>query len=97
MKRQQFSPQKRQECVEYALAHPERSAREIAQDLGIGESTLQHWIAKAKQAGTVGADARQLSPEQKRIQELEREVAHLREVNEIIKKAHVYFVNHPSR
>ncbi len=31
MKRQQFSPQKRQECVEYALAHPERSARVLCQ------------------------------------------------------------------
>lgn len=97
MKRQQFSPQKRQECVEYALAHPECSIRDIAKDLGIGESTLQHWIAKAKQAGTVGVNARELSAEQKRILELEREVAHLREVNEIIKKAHVYSVNHPSR
>jgi transposase len=37
-----------------------------------------------------------LSPEQQRIKALEKENAHLREVNEIIKKEHVYFVNHPS-
>jgi transposase len=44
-----------------------------------------------------GTVRRELSGEQQRIRQLEREVAHLKEVNEIIKKAHVYFVNNPSR
>ena len=38
-----------------------------------------------------------ITPVQQRIKALEKENTHLREVNEIIKKAHVYFVNHPSR
>jgi transposase len=42
--------------------------------------------------GQVGTQ-RQLTPEQLRIKALEKEVAHLREVNEIVKKAHVYFVH----
>jgi transposase len=96
MKRAVFSPQKKQECVAYALAHPEMTSKQLASDLGIGASTLDKWIKLARQNGTAPGE-RKLTPEQERIRQLEKEVAHLREVNEIIKKAHVYFVNHPSR
>jgi transposase len=96
MRNERFSPQKRQECVAYAMAHPEQSVKKLAQDLGVGYSTLDKWVRQAKLNGQVGVQ-RQLSPEQARIKALEKEVAHLREVNEIIKKAHVYFVNHPSK
>jgi transposase-like protein len=40
----------------------------------------------------VGSSKRQLSPEQQRILELEKEVKQLREANDILKKAHVYFL-----
>ena len=96
MSRTLFTPQKRQEAVAYAIAHPERSIKQLASDLGVGQSTLDKWVRNAKQSGAAGAE-RKLSPEQERIKQLEKEVAHLREVNEIIKKAHVYFVNHPNR
>ena len=91
-----ISPQKRQECVEYALAHPEITTAQLASDLGVGHSTLCNWLKKAREQGVAGAP-RTLSAEQQRIKDLEKENAHLREVNEIIKKAHVYFVNNPSR
>jgi hypothetical protein len=48
---------------------------------------------QARQKGFVGSE-RALTPEQQRIKALEKETAQLREVNEIIKKANVYFVNH---
>jgi len=41
--------------------------------------------------------ASSMTAEQQRIRALEKQVAHLSEVNEILKKAHVYFVNNPSR
>jgi transposase len=53
-------------------------------------------LKKAQQQGVQGA-SRSLTAEQQRIKELEKENAHLREVNEIVKKAHAYFVNNPSR
>ena len=59
-------------------------------------STLSGWLKKARQQGVQGA-SRSLTADQQRIKDLEKEIAHLREVNEIVKKAHVYFVNNPSR
>jgi transposase len=96
MKRAIFSQQRRDECVAYALGHPEISMKQLAADLGVGSSTLDKWVRQARLKGGPGPE-RRLSPEQERIKQLEKEVAHLREVNEIIKKAHVYFVNNPSR
>jgi transposase len=96
MKQKRFTEQKRLDCVAYALAHPEISLKTIASDLGVGYSTLDKWVRQAKLSGSGGAQ-RQLTPDQLRIKQLEKEVAHLREVNEIVKKAHVYFVNHPSK
>jgi transposase len=86
------SEQFKQEAVAYALSNKDKPIKAIAASLGVGYSTLDNWIRKA--SGTV---RRELSSDQQRIRQLERENAHLREVNEIIKKAHVYFVNNPSR
>lgn len=92
MKKRSFSQQFKQDAVN--LTGQGKSLREVAQSLGVGVSTLDKWVSAAKgsSAGTLA-----LSAEQKRIRELEKENAYLREVNEIIKKAHEYFVNHPSR
>jgi transposase-like protein len=95
MKQARFSQQKKQELVAYALSHPEITTRQLAKDMGVGHSTLDKWLRQARQVGA-GA-VRTLSAEQLRIQQLEQQVAHLREVNEIVKKAHVYFVTQPSR
>lgn len=86
------SDQFKQEAVAYALSNKDKPVKAIATSLGIGYSTLDAWIRKSS-----GSVRRELSGEQQRIRQLEREVAHLKEVNEIIKKAHVYFVNNPSR
>jgi transposase len=96
MTKNRFSEQKRQDSVAYALAHPELPIKSIAADLGIGYSTLDKWVRQARLSGLTGAQ-RQLTPDQLRIKQLEKEVVHLREVNDIVKKAHVYFVNNPSK
>ena len=96
MKQARFSQQKKQESVAYALGQPEISTKQLASDLGVGYSTLDRWLRQAKAQGVVGS-GRTLSAEQARIKQLEKEVAHLREVNDIVKKAHVYFVTQPSR
>ncbi len=86
------SEQFKQEAVAYALSNKDQPVKAIATSLGVGYSTLDTWIRKAG-----GVVRRELSSDQQRIRQLERENAHLREVNEIIKKAHVYFVANPSR
>jgi transposase len=60
--------------------------------LGVGCSTLDNLVLKASVAVR-----RELSSDQQRIRQLEREVSHLKKVNEVVKKAHVCFVGNPSR
>jgi transposase-like protein len=50
----------------------------------VGYSTLDKWI---REANPVGSSKRQLSPEQQRILELEKEIKQLREANDILKKS----------
>jgi len=87
-----FSEQFKQEAV--GLVSPERSISEVANQLGVGHSTLDKWVrAHRQRTGQLAA----LTQEQKRIRELERQVAHLQEVNDILKKATVYFANPANR
>lgn len=97
--RKKFSEQFKEEAVAHALAHTDRPLKAIAAELGVGYSTLDTWLRVAQPSikASVPGTRRAPSAEQQRIRQLEKENAHLREVNEIIKKAHVYFVNNPSR
>jgi transposase len=61
MKKERSSPQKRQECVAYMMSHADQSIKKLAVDLGVGYSTLDNWVRKAKLTGQVGA-LRQLTP-----------------------------------
>ena len=88
-----FSPEFKQQAVSYALANSDQSIAALAKHLGIGESTLDRWVRQ--QHG--GTSKRPLSTEQDRIRLLEKEVLELKQANEILKKAHVYFIKNPSR
>ena len=76
-----FSDQFRQSAVE--MVSPENPIAEVAHSLGIGYSTLDKWVrAHRRQTGQSAA----LNQEQKRIRELGRQVKHLQEVNDILKR-----------
>lgn len=78
-----FNPEFKQQAIDYALSNSHEPIAAIAQKLGVGYSTLEKWI---REANPVGSSKRQLSPEQQRILELEKEVKQLREANDILKK-----------
>jgi transposase-like protein len=84
-----FSPEFKQQAIEYALANSHEPIAAIARKLGIGYSTLDKWV---RETSTTSTSKRVLSPEQQRIVELEKEIKQLREANDILKKAHVYFL-----
>lgn len=87
-----FSERFKQEAVQ--LVSTERPLKEVANQLGIGYSTLDKWVrAHRGRTGQLAA----LTQEQKCIRELERQVAHLQEVNDVLKKATVYFANPANR
>jgi transposase len=90
------SPQFKEQVIQFSLAHPDQSMVQTSKQFGIGNSTLDKWLRQYRLAN--GGNTRNVpSVDQQRIGQLEREVAHLREVNDIIKKAHVYFVGNPSK
>lgn len=84
-----FSPEFKQQAIEYALANSHEPIAAIARKLGVGYSTLDKWV---RESNTTSTSKRVLSPEQQRIVELEKEIKQLREANDILKKAHVYFL-----
>lgn len=84
-----FSPEFKQQAIDYALFNSHESVSAIAQNLGGGYSTLDKWI---REANPTGSSKRQLSPERQRILDLKNEVKQLREANDILKKSHVYFL-----
>ena len=92
------SAQFKQDVIQYSLNHPKQTLVQTSVQFGLGHSTLAKWLSTYKLVnGTSTNTSSTLTADQQRIRQLEREVAHLREVNDIIKKAHVYFVSNPSK
>ncbi len=91
-----YSTQFKQEALQFVQNHPSLGIASIANQLGVGYSTLDTWLRQHRHTlGNTAASTQ--TAEQQRIRTLEKQVAHLNEVNDILKKAHVYFINNPSR
>ena len=79
-----FTPEYRAEAVQLVLA-ADKPIAEIARDLGIGESTLGNWVAKAKEHGVV---------QDKPLDVNERaELKRLREENRVVKMERDFLKN----
>lgn len=68
-----------------------RSFREVAEDLGVDQSSLRHWVRMARAAGVTPPPALAAQDPAKRVRELEAEVRQLRMEREILKKAAAFF------
>jgi transposase len=71
----------------------DRSSVEVAKSLGISESTLGHWVAKARKKNGGAGGKEPLSEAEKRIQELERELAQAQMDIAFLKKAASFFAS----
>jgi transposase len=88
-----YSEQFKASAIEQVLkksAH--QTVKSIALALGIGNSTLEHWLKGHRDKQ--GKQNNQSNNESKRIAALEADNKHLREVNDILKKAAAYFATH---
>ena len=63
----------------------------IAQDLGVNEGTLQHWVRLTHQPRTTSKTIKSDDPLYKELKQLRKEVARLTEERNILKKAAAYF------
>jgi transposase len=74
---------------------PGNTISQIARDLGIGSQTLGRWITQANQTDRptfTGRGVQALTEQEKRIKDLERENAILRQEREILKAAAKFFL-----
>jgi transposase len=77
----------------------DRTAKDIAQELGIDRSCLSNWIREIKESEGTGIKIfpGQGNPRDEELHRLRKEVADLRETNEILKKATAYFATIKTR
>ena len=70
-----------------------KSAKEVALDLGIEPSSVSRWIRESKEgeAKNIKVFPGHGKPRDEELYQLRKEVADLREANEILKKAMAYF------
>lgn len=88
MRRKMFTHEFKQECVNLVLQHNYPAA----ETMNIGLSTLQRWLRQYRgevRDETPAASA--ITPEQRRIQELEKQVRQLQSDNDLLKKASAFF------
>ena len=90
-----YSPEMRARAVRMVLEHhgsyetQSAAVAAIAPKIGCIPETLKVWVRQAERDS--GARAGASSAERDWIKALEREVRHLRQANEILRKASVYF------
>ena len=92
-KRRQYSREFKVQAVKM-LTEQNLSAAEVARDLGINPSVIQHWKKKLAEEGDQAFPGNgRLTADQERIRALEQEVRKLRMERDILKKATAFFAN----
>ena len=93
-KRRTFTRQYKQDAVNLVL-NGDKTAREIAESLGINPAVLYRWIREQNRESAKGGEAfpgkGRLSPQEEEMRKLRRELERAREDTEILKKALEYF------
>ena len=80
------------------VARSGRPIAEVARSLGISESTLWNWVARARAATAHVTDPEMLSEsEREELRRLRREVVELRTDKEILRRAAAYFARETMR
>lgn len=90
---QQFDEEFREDAVKMAL-EKKISQKQLAQDLGIGKSTLSSWIIAYKKGHKITSGE---SQEQKEIRRLKRSLEIVTEERDILKKAMAIFSSPKNR
>lgn len=86
-----FTPEYRAEAVQLVLS-ADKPVAEIARDLGIGESTLGNWVAKAKEKGVVQDKPLDVG-ERAELKRLREEYRVVKMERDFLKKAAAFFAS----
>jgi transposase len=91
-----FTKEFRDEAVRLALTSG-RSRREVAADLGIGLSTLRHWLDRRREREIADPPEERQEDMATELKRLRRENEILRQEREILKRATAFFAKEGSR
>jgi transposase len=99
-KRRIYTKEFKESALElYHRNSEEKTAKEVAEDLGISPENLRRWITESKEgeAKNIRVFPGQGNPRDEELYQLRKENADLRETNEILKKATAYFATIKTR
>jgi transposase-like protein len=92
MQQKKYSSHFKQEAIHYAVNHPDKSRKQVSEDLGIPYGTFKQWLSgldlsSMRPQGSAPKTSKQLEQE---IRHLKRELEMSRKENELLKKFSVY-------
>jgi transposase len=93
-RKQSFSTEYRAKAVSY-VTEQNKSIAAAARELGIGPSTLGHWVSAARDGGS-GSPSPMTPTEREEIRRLRAENRELQMRVELLKKAAAFFANETS-
>ncbi|EOX4792243.1 transposase [Vibrio alginolyticus] len=86
-----ITPEFKRECAELVIIYG-NSHKDAAAAMNVGLSSIQRWVTQYRQElSGVTPKVTALTPEQLRIQELEKQLKQLQSDNELLKKASAFF------
>jgi len=94
-KRRKYNKEFKETAIELYQSHSEeKTAKEVAVELGISPENLRRWIRENEEGETNNERVfpGQGNPRDEEVARLKKENADLRETNEILKKAMAFFV-----
>jgi transposase len=86
--RPHFSPEFRLEAAQLVVDQ-QYSVREAAEAMGVGKSTMDKWVRqlRTERNGSYTGAAMPMTPDQRKIRELERKIQRIETEKDILKKA----------
>lgn len=91
MPKKTLSAEFKRECAELVIVHGYKH-KDAAAAMNVGLSSIQRWVSQYRKEQTgFTPKASALTPEQIRIQELEKQVKQLKSDNALLKKASAFF------
>jgi transposase len=73
----------------------DRTASQVARELGLRVNQIWKWKQQLEREAAAGGPAKRGRPADDEVARLRREVARLKEENDILKKAAIYFAREP--
>lgn len=89
--RRKFTPEYKAEAVQFVISSGQ-SVSEVARNLGIGETTLGNWVAKARENGETKEPELDIS-ERAELARLRKENQQLKMERDFLKKAAAFFAS----